>query len=142
MTKVDFYILENPTAQQQFVCRLAEKAWQRGHRVFIHTANVAQSRQLDDLLWTFRDGSFLPHSLDDAADADRVSVHIGHSGEPQHHDDVLINLNREVPLFFSRFSRVAEVVAGDEQDKQAGRERFRFYRDRGYPLDSHTINAG
>lgn len=141
MTKVDFYILENPSAQQQFVCRLAEKAWQQGHRVFIHTADASQSRQLDDLLWTFRDGSFMPHSLDDAAGADRVSVHIGHSGEPQHHDDVLINLNREVPLFFSRFHRVAEVVAGNEQDKQAGRERFRFYRDRGYPLDSHTINA-
>jgi len=142
MTKVDFYILEDPAAHQQFACRLAEKAWQQGHRVYIHTRDAAQSRQMDDLLWTFRDGSFLPHSLDDAADAEQVSVHIGHEGEPSQHDDVLINLDNEVPLFFSRFQRVAEVVAGDEQEKQAGRERFRFYRDRGYPLDSHTINAG
>lgn len=139
MTKVDFYILETPSAQQQFVCRLAEKAWQQGHRVYIHTRDASQSQQLDDLLWTFRDGSFVPHTLDDDTEAERAPIHIGHNGEPRHHDDVLINMDRTVPLFFSRFKRVAEVVGGDEEERQAGRERFRFYRDRGYPLDSHNI---
>ena len=144
MTRVDFYILDDSaeTARQHFACRLAEKAWQQGHKVYIHTDDADQSSQLDDLLWAFRDGSFLPHSLDTSPDADSVDVHIGHSDEPLHHDEVLINLGREVPLFFSRFRRVAEVVAGDEETKQAGRERFRFYRDRGYPLESHSINTG
>jgi DNA polymerase-3 subunit chi len=144
MTKVDFYILDDSAAaaRQHFACRLAEKAWQQGHKVYIHTTSVDQSNQLDELLWSFRAGSFLPHSLDSSPDADSVTVHIGHSGEPLHHNDVLINLGREVPLFFSRFKRVAEVIAGDEQDKQAGRERFRFYRERGYPLESHTIKTG
>jgi DNA polymerase-3 subunit chi len=144
MTQVDFYILDDPAADARlrFVCRLAEKAWQQGHRIYIHTGDAAQSGQLDDLLWSYRAGSFLPHSLDDDAEAERVAIHIGHGGEPRHHDDVLINMGREVPLFFSRFQRVAEVVTGSEEEKQAGRERFRFYRERGYPLDSHTINAG
>lgn len=144
MTKVDFYILDDASSasRQRFVCRLAEKAWQQGQKVYIHTDDAGQSSQLDDLLWTFRDGSFLPHSLDSSPDADTVSVHIGHSEEPRHHDDVLINMGTGVPLFFSRFKRVAEVIAGDEQDKQAGRERFRFYRDRGYPLESHSIKTG
>lgn len=144
MTKVDFYILDDNQAASQwhFVCRLAEKAWQQGHKVYIHTENGGQSSQLDDLLWTFHDESFLPHSLDSSPDADSVNVHIGHSEEPLHHDDVLINMSSEVPMFFSRFKRVAEVVAGDEQAKQAGRERFRFYRDRGYPLQSHSIKTG
>lgn len=143
MTRVDFYILNESTdaARQQFVCRLTEKAWQQGHKVYIHTDGADLSRTLDDLLWRFRDGSFLPHSLDNATDADSVAVHIGHSDDPMHHDDLLINLGREVPLFFSRFKRVAEVIAGDEGAKQAGRERFRFYRERGYPLGSHTIKT-
>ena len=144
MTRVDFYIIEDSaaTARQHFACRLAEKAWQQGHKVYIHTDDAGQSSLLDDLLWTFRDGSFLPHSLDSGPDADSVMVHIGHSDEPLHHDDVLINMGQSVPLFFSRFKRVAEVIAGDEQAKQAGRERFRFYRERGYPLESHTIKTG
>jgi DNA polymerase-3 subunit chi len=144
MTRVDFYILEGgaAAARQHFACRLAEKAWQRGHKVYIHTGNADLSSRLDNLLWSFRDGSFLPHSLDNATDAESVDVHLGHGDDPMHHDDLLINMGSEVPLFFSRFKRVAEVIAGDEEARQAGRERFRFYRERGYPLESHTIKTG
>jgi DNA polymerase-3 subunit chi len=144
MTKVDFYILEQPPgeARARFACRLAEKVWQQGNRVYIHTDGAEQSRRLDELLWTFRAGSFVPHSLDEDASADTTPIHIGHGSEPQHHDQVLINLAAEVPLFFSRFERVAEVVDQDEQGRREGRERFRFYRDRGYPLENHAINAG
>lgn len=144
MTRVDFYILEDSAAaaRQRFVCRLAEKAWQQGHNIYIHTDDASQSNQLDEMLWTFRAESFLPHSLDNATDADMVQVHIGHSEEPLHHDDVLINLGREVPLFFSRFKRVAEIISAEEPERQAGRERYRFYRERGYPLESHNITAG
>lgn len=141
MTQVDFYILEDDTidARQRFVCRLAEKAWQQGHKVYIHTGDPALSSRLDEMLWTFRQDSFVPHSLDEAAESDEVEVHIGHGEEPRHHDEVLINLGQEVPLFFSRFRRVAEVIDAIEENRQAGRERFRFYRDRGYPMQSHAI---
>ncbi len=144
MTRVDFYILEDTAAdaRQQFACRLAEKAWQQGHRVYIHTGDPTLSGHMDELLWTFRQGSFVPHGLDDDPAADEAEIHIGHSEEPRHHDEVLINLGREIPLFFSRFKRVAEVVDADEENRRAGRERFRFYRDRGYPLESHSINHG
>ncbi len=144
MTRVDFYVLEqhHHDARQRFACRLAEKAWQQGNKVYIHTASAEQSQRLDELLWTFRVDSFVPHSLDGASAADHAPIHIGHSGEPQHHDQVLINLAPEVPLFFSRFERVADLVDQQEETRVQGRERFRFYRDRGYPLASHTINAG
>ena len=144
MTKVDFYILEqhHHEARQRFACRLAEKAWQQGNKVYIHTESAEQSQRLDELLWTFRLGSFIPHSLDGDNSDDAVAIHIGHSGEPQHHDQVLINLAAEVPLFFSRFERVADLVDQDEQTRQQGRQRFRFYRDRGYPLENHSISAG
>ncbi|MDH5784045.1 MAG: DNA polymerase III subunit chi [Chromatiales bacterium] len=144
MTRVDFYILEQQQgeARNRFACRLAEKAWQQGNRVYIHTQDAEHSRRLDELLWTFRDGSFVPHALDQDANADVVPIHIGHGEEPCHHDEVLINLTAEVPLFFSRFERVAEIVDQSEQCRTQGRERFRFYRDRGYPLENHTINAG
>lgn len=144
MTRVDFYILEQAQAEARarFACRLAEKAWQQGNRVYIHTGSAELSRRLDEMLWTFRAGSFVPHALDDATEADSVAVHIGHGEEPQHHDQVLINLAPDVPLFFSRFERVVEVVDQDAQARQQGRERFRFYRDRGYPLENHSISAG
>lgn len=141
MTRVDFYILnDNATdARQRFVCRLAEKAWLQGNKVYIHTGDPALSSRIDEMLWTFSQGSFVPHGLDNDPAADEVDIHIGHGDEPRHHDEVLINLSSEVPLFFSRFQRVAEIIDGDENQRQQGRERFRFYRERGYPLESHNI---
>lgn len=139
MTQVDFYVLDDagPRSRALFACRLTEKAFGLGHRVFLHAGSEGAARELDDLMWTFRDGSFLPHAL--AGDGEDTPVHIGHGAEPGEGFHLLINLAAEVPAFFSRFERVAEVVDGDETQKAKGRERFRFYKDRGYPLETHKL---
>lgn len=146
MTRIDFYILEHGGPEQgpQVACRVAEKAWLAGHKVYIHAADAGEAAQLDELLWTFRQGSFVPHQkLAAGAPADALTpIHIGWEGEPAVHDEVLINLAAEVPLFFSRFQRVAEIVPADDQAKQQGRARYKFYRDRGYPLQTHTLSHG
>jgi len=145
MTDIDFYILDNdkPQGRELMACRLAEKVYKLGRTVFIHTGSPGASQRLDDLLWTFREGSFVPHALAEPAPEQTSTpvapIIISHAYEPQQHSDVLINLASDVPLFFSRFERVSEIIG--QQDKAAGRERFRFYRDRGYPLKSHTISA-
>lgn len=139
MTQVDFYILEGSGSRGRllFACRLAEKVASMGHRVFVQTPSEGTARELDDLMWTFHDGAFLPHCV---AGADpEAPVHIGHDGEPGEGFHLLINLGQEVPGFFARFERVAEVVDGDETRKAQGRERFRFYKDRGYPLETHKL---
>ncbi|WP_127478029.1 DNA polymerase III subunit chi [Sulfurivermis fontis] len=146
MTRIDFYILEGkqPADGRVIACRVAEKAWLTGHRVYIHTADEREAERLDELLWTFRQGSFVPHQkLEAGIPADTLTpIHIGWGGEPEVHDEVLINLAAEVPLFFSRFQRVAEIVPADEQARQQGRARYKFYRDRGYPLETHTLAQG
>ena len=144
MTRVDFYVLDStvPGGRERFACRLAETAYERGHRVYIHAPDSAGAARMDDLLWSFRAGSFIPHALASPEPDPDVPVHIGHDGEPADHEDVLINLAEEIPRFFSRFARVAEVIVGDESGRRQGRERFRFYRERGYPLESHDINGG
>jgi DNA polymerase-3 subunit chi len=141
MTQVDFYILKDsqPAAQALLTCRLSEKAFKQGHQVFINTASGQQLKQLDDMLWTFRDGSFLPHGVyEDNADSTHP-VLLGHDVEPDGPSDVLVNLSNEVPAFFSRFNRVAELVGGDETQRAAARERYRFYKDRGYTLNTHNL---
>ena len=144
MTQVDFYILDYPgnEASLHVACRLAEKAWRQGHKVHIHAANAAMAQRMDELMWTFREPSFLPHCLSTAEQASSSPIHIGYDAQGVLHDDVLINLDNEIPLFFSQFHRVAELVDKDETARQLGRQRFTFYRDRGYPLHSHTLSAG
>jgi DNA polymerase-3 subunit chi len=141
MTQVDFYILKDsqPAAQALLTCRLSEKAFKQGHQVFINTASGQQLKQLDDMLWTFRDGSFLPHGVYEEDTDSTHPVLLGHDVEPDGPSDVLVNLSNEVPAFFSRFNRVAELVGGDETQRAAARERYRFYKDRGYTLNTHNL---
>ena len=141
MTRIDFYILQDsqPDARTLLTCRLTEKAFRQGHQVYINTESGQQLKKLDDMLWTFRDGSFLPHGLYAAnADSDHP-VLLGHAVDPEGPSDVLVNLSNDVPAFFSRFNRVAELVGGDDAQRVSARERYRFYKDRGYTLNSHKL---
>lgn len=143
MTQVDFYLLQDDSAQNRvgFACRLADKAYRLGNRVFIHTESAEQTRQLDDLLWTFQQNSFVPHAIYQPAQNNPPPVLLAHNGEPDASNQVLINLAAEVPLFFSRFERVAELVNQNADIRQRGRSRYSFYKDRGYPLRTHEIKT-
>lgn len=120
-------------------CRLAEKAYGLGHRVYIHTRSPEQARELDDLLWTFRQNSFVPHALLPFEEDDSPPVFIGWEDKPGVQAEVLINLTHEVPAFFQRFERVAELVDQEPQTLAKSRERFRYYRDQGLTPTSHRL---
>ena len=141
MTRIDFYILDTPSGNGQplLACKLTEKAFRQGHRVFINTASSTQLQQLDDMLWTFRAGSFVPHGIYQEGLSGTLSVMLGHATEPADCHDVLVNLADDVPPWFCRFDRVAELVGGDDSQRAAARHRYRFYQDRGYTLKSHNI---
>jgi DNA polymerase-3 subunit chi len=142
MTQVDFYLskLNAPQGRWTLACRLAEKAYGQGRRVYLHTDSEAEAQYLDRLLWTFHDRSFVPHGLAGRSDPEQTPVLIGHGREAGDEHDVLINLATQVPAFFSRFERVAEPLDQDPSGLDAGRARFRFYRDRGYPLQHHELS--
>ena len=143
MTEIDFYVLPDETERhpEQFACRLTEKAYRLGHRVFIHTGSAEQTRQLDDLLWTFQQNSFIPHAIYQEAGDTPAPVLLAHNAEPHAGHQVLINLSGEVPLFFSQFERVAELINADSNTRERGRDRYSFYKERGYPLRTHKIKG-
>lgn len=141
MTEIDFYVL-SPGAQGdrfQLACRLVEKAYAQGRRVYLYTDSATHSEQLDRLLWTFRDGSFIPHGLLHQVDAALSPVLIGHQDDPAEEHDILINLSSQLPAFFSRFQRLLEPLDQTPAILQAGRERYKHYKERGYPLRHHDI---
>ena len=144
MTRVDFYIAESNAAgsREQIACRLVDKAYRLGHRIYVHTDTAEQAKRINDLLWTFQAGSFIPHELNNATSETAAPVLIGYDGSPHPGWEVLINLAAAVPTFFSSYARVAEVVDQSETVKAQTREHYRFYRDRGYPIETHTLTDG
>jgi DNA polymerase-3 subunit chi len=147
MTRVDFYLLPETAGPTDNVvmatCRLCDKATTGGHRVYVHTPDAAQEEALDGSLWSFRQGSFIAHekyrgqSIQDP----QPMVLMGMAEPPATHEGILINLAADVPLFFSRFERVLEIVEGDAAMRAKSRERYKFYKDRGYELNTFEQTA-
>jgi len=142
MARVDFYLLKQTglPSRQSFACRLAEKAYRLENTVHIHVGDRAGAARLDELLWTFRDGSFVPHhtiSESGSPQDSPVTIGCGEADVPQR--DLLINLSDEVPAFAKAFPRVAELVTSDEDCKQLSRKRFAEYRDQGHTLETHNV---
>lgn len=139
MTRVDFYILpeDNRLSPLLYAARLVEKAFRRGHQIYIHAADEEQSRLLSESLWQ-RPESFLAHSHANQPDQ-HPAIQVSHQGDPGQHSDVMVNLAGVIPPFFSRFERVAEIVPGKPESRSQSRDNFRFYKERGYAVNTHNI---
>jgi DNA polymerase-3 subunit chi len=142
MARIDFYVLgqSGEQARQIFACRLAEKAYRLDNTVHIHAQNRAAADRIDELLWTFRDGSFVPHRVTrPGADEDDMAVTVGCDTAALGPRDLLINLCNDIPAGAGAFPRVAELVTSDEESKQLSRRRFAAYRDQGHELQTHNV---
>lgn len=141
MPRVDFYVLPENSPQERFACFMTHKAWQQGNTIYIHTVSRELAETLDDLLWTFKDISFIPHEIMGKKPVCNEPVIIGWQDKPPEQYQVMINLTQDVPTCAEMFARIIEIVAGNNTDRQQARNRYRDYRDRGYELHNHTMNS-
>jgi DNA polymerase-3 subunit chi len=138
MTKVDFYF--NVPDKFSKTVQLCEQALVKGRLATIFTENTEMNAAIQTLLWQHSATSFLPSSSTDSEQSVLVPIVLAHHGESLCQDDVLINLQKQHPPFFSRFRQLVELVGMDEEDKIAARQRFKFYRDRGYQIQSIDVS--
>lgn len=138
MTRIDFHF--NAPDKLQYASRLVRKVYRAGQRVVVF-GDAATVDALDRALWTFSPTDFIPHVFVDDPLAAQTPVLLCSAPCDTPHADVLVNLSGETPGFFSRFERMVEVVTPTDEDRSQARERWRFYRDRGYPLHSHDLAA-
>ena len=138
LTAIDFYF--HVEDKLRTACALSAKAFARGLRVFAFCPDQEASQKFSRLLWTAPALSFIPHCAPDDRLAAVTPVIVDHDGANLPHDQVLLNLRAEWPPFFSRFQRLIEIVCLDDDDRRLARERFKFYRDRGYEIRSHDMS--
>lgn len=139
MTKIDFYLLRATSEASQgdhFACLLTDKAFRGGNRVLIAACSAAHAQELDQLLWKVPNTGFIPHGP--AAEVSN-KVAIDYNRSPGDHDDCLINLSQSVPEYCARFKRICEVVVFNDEARAASRERFKYYQQRGFPINTHEI---
>jgi len=138
--QVDFYLLGKSSAgAARLACRLALMALEKNHKVFIIAASEASGDELDELMWQYPEGRFIPHARSGAEDSARAPVNIGTlaSLNPA---DVVINLCPVAVPQPERFARVLEIVPAADNAKEASRQKFRIYRNMGLNPRTHEIN--
>lgn len=140
MTDITFHF--NVPDRLTYCCRLLRKAYQKSASVVV-TGDPELLIQLDDLLWSVSPVDFVPHCLLDApaATVTASAVVLAPSLSGINRDGVLINLAQTVPSEFERFERLIEVVTGEDQDRQAARQRWKHYASRGYALNNYNFAA-
>jgi DNA polymerase-3 subunit chi len=137
MTRIDFYFNVEDKFRQ--VAELARLALGKQRQLFIYIPDASVSAQLESVLWSHPPTGFLPNCHSDHVLGPETPIVIDWQGQNLLHDDILINLTPEHPPFFSRFKGLIEVVGMEDDDRNAARSRFRFYRDRGYEIKSHDV---
>ena len=139
MTSIDFYF--NAGDKLQVACRLAGKAMAQGRSLLVYAPEGDTASRIDRLLWTWPATGFVPHcALHDPLAPD-TPVLIAAGAETPQRCDVLLNLSAGCPPHFERFERLLEVVGADEAERATGRERYKFYKSRGYAIGNHDLAA-
>jgi DNA polymerase-3 subunit chi len=139
MTSIDFYF--NAPDRLQVACRLAGKALVQKKRLLIYAPEPETASRIDKLLWTWPAIGFVPHCALHGPLADETPILITSEAQSARDCELLLNLGADCPPHFERFERLLEVVPADEAERQAGRNRYRFYQSRGYRISHHDLAA-
>jgi len=137
VTSIDFYF--NAEDRLQVACRLAGKAAAQKKRLLIYAPTPELAGRIDKMLWTWPAIGFVPHCALHDPLAPETPVLIASDGETPDRCELLLNLAEECPPHFERFERLLEVVATADEDRKAGRARYRYYQERGYPIANHDL---
>jgi DNA polymerase-3 subunit chi len=140
--EINFYVLSTESTQERnlFACKLIEKAYRSGVFAYVLTDSAGESQLIDDLIWTFRAGSFIPHQIytGDIPTTEKVIL-IGSSNPPEHWQQTIINLSSQCPQDFQQAERILEILDNNEETKALGRNRYRQYQQAGIEVMTHKM---
>jgi DNA polymerase-3 subunit chi len=140
VTRIEF--LHGAADRIQSAAQWLQQAWGRREAVLVYVPDREQATRLDRVLWTQPALSFLPHCHVDSPLAGETPILLTDRLEDPPQESCLLNLSNDLPPIFSRFERLVEIVSTEDADRLPARERFKFYRDRGYAIDSRDISVG
>lgn len=140
MTRISFF--HGARDRLQAIVAWLARADSEGLQVLVYVPVGELSERLDRLLWSQPATGFLPHCRAKDRLAAETPIILASELDSPCHDSCLLNLSDEIPPGFSRFQQLIEIISVEDEVRLPGRERFRFYRERGYSLENRDISGG
>ncbi len=141
MTQIDFYLIpgDDHMARYHMCCRLLDKAYHQRKKAFVLCNDKLSAERVDELLWTFRDDSFIPHNLCGEGPNAPPPIQIGFGDNRCPHREILFNLSEQIPENIKQYRRIIEIISQSEGSKAIGREHFKLYRQQGFDINTHNL---
>lgn len=139
MTEIKFFF--NVDNKLHFACNLAKRAYDDGRKLIVYAPSTKLTDEFDRLLWTFSQLSFIPHVKATHPLAAETPIVIANDDTGLTHHEALLNIGDDPPPFFSRFDALREIVSSDADDRTSARERMKFYKSRGFAVQTQDMLA-
>jgi DNA polymerase-3 subunit chi len=134
MTEIGFYHLL-ATPLDRALPKLLERGLKAGFRILVLSGSRERVEQLDSLLWTWDDASFLPHGSRRDGAAERQPVWLTEEDENPNRADMLVLTDGMVSARLAEYRRCLDLFDGrDEAAVTAARERWRLAKAAGHDL--------
>ncbi|CAN0155837.1 unnamed protein product, partial [Laminaria digitata] len=108
MTEVSFYHLQRMPLEQALP-KLLERTLERGVNALVLAESAERVAHLNDVLWTYDAGSFLPHGSADDGAPERHSVFLTTEEENPNDAGFLFLVDGGEPSFLGDFHRVLDL---------------------------------
>lgn len=132
-----YFVETRANEQRQALCQWVERFYEEGKRIQIVADSSVAAQYLDKLLWSFSEGSFIPHRMLDPKSSDSVSEPVVITvGEVQLEDFEVLVCDAPVHVdFMKRYALAVHFVLRDDEDrKQESRLMWQSARDQGVQL--------
>jgi|TARA_B110000263_G_scaffold152022_1_gene131992 DNA polymerase-3 subunit chi len=124
-----------------YICRLVEKGYKQGSKpIYIHFDSENEAKEFDSLLWTFRQESFIPHTILGHPEEEKTPVIIGWDTNQIETAEALINVSQGIPRASTSTSKIHEIVGSDENKKNKAREKWKAYKANGSIIKAHKAD--
>ncbi len=134
--RIDLYLLnvDNFNGCLRFACQLAEKAYQLGHTLKVQLQSTELTEAFDQILWTFRPASFLPHQRT----PQEAEILLG--SLDANAAQMVLNLRLPPEPECGSWERLLQIVPNQTDLLQLARQHYRSYQKQGYQLITHRIS--
>ncbi len=125
---VQFYQLRS-TPLERALPKLVEKAYGAGYRIHLVLGTEERAQYLNDLLWTYDPGSFLPHGTAHDAHPELQPVFISAGLDAPNMPTLLFITDGSIPAKLDIYHRLLDVFDGNDPEAIVrARVRWKHYK--------------
>lgn len=135
------YRLSDTTPLEKVLPQLLSKAYEQGLRAVVLAPDAGIMEMLNQALWTYNPGSFLPHGSANDSNPEAQPVYITTAEENPNNADMLVLAGSPVSAFAESFSQCVELWDGVGESELPFSQRAARYQPLGFTVKAWQQDA-